>query len=95
VARHFHLNASIVGRWVTVSKSWNIEISQDSKRIGSGRKAFYPKAEGKLYIWLTEQRKQGLAVTYATLQVKMQNILKEPEMITLYGNSVKDFKMSS
>ncbi|RGB23014.1 hypothetical protein C1646_775136 [Rhizophagus diaphanus] len=35
VARHFQLNASMIGRWVTASKSWNTEINQDCKRIGS------------------------------------------------------------
>ncbi|CAB5376954.1 unnamed protein product [Rhizophagus irregularis] len=73
----------MVGRWVTASKGWDSELNQDSKRIGSGRKAFYPEAEEKLYTWLIEQRKQGLAVIYTILRIKMQNILKEREMITL------------
>ena len=30
------------------------------KKIGSGRKALYPKAEKVLYNWIIEQRKQGL-----------------------------------
>ncbi|GBC34339.2 pogo transposable element with KRAB domain [Rhizophagus irregularis DAOM 181602=DAOM 197198] len=93
-ARHFDLNASIVGHWVTASKGWDSELNQDSKRIGSGQKAFYPEAEEKLYTWLIEQRKQGLAVTYTILRIKMQNILKEREMITLYGGSAKEFKTS-
>ncbi|CAI2188396.1 17343_t:CDS:2, partial [Funneliformis geosporum] len=46
----------------------------------SGRKAFYPEAEGKLYTWVIEQRKQELAVTYMILQVKMQEIMETPEM---------------
>ncbi|GBB92847.1 hypothetical protein RclHR1_20650005 [Rhizophagus clarus] len=84
----------MVGRWVTASKGWDSELNQDSKRIGSGRKAFYPEAEEKLYTWLIEQRKQGLAVTYTILRIKMQNILKEREMTTLYGGSAKEFKTS-
>ncbi|GBB92349.1 hypothetical protein RclHR1_00020052 [Rhizophagus clarus] len=79
---------------VTASKGWDSELNQDSKRIGSGRKAFYPEAEEKLYTWLIEQRKQGLAVTYTILRIKMQNILKEREMTTLYGGSAKEFKTS-
>ncbi|GBB87772.1 hypothetical protein RclHR1_14280003 [Rhizophagus clarus] len=93
-ARHFDLNASMVGCWVMASKDWDSELNQNSKRIGSGRKAFYPEAEEKLYTWLIEQRKQGLAVTYTILRIKMQNILKEREMITLYGGSAKEFKTS-
>ncbi|GBC35822.2 pogo transposable element with KRAB domain [Rhizophagus irregularis DAOM 181602=DAOM 197198] len=84
----------MVGRWVTASKGWDSELNQNSKRIGSGQKAFYPEAEEKLYTWLIEQRKQGLAVTYTILRIKMQNILKEREMITLYGGSAKEFKTS-
>jgi hypothetical protein len=92
-AVHFNLDASMVGRWVKASTSWGTEINQNNKRIGSGRKAFYPEAEKKLYAWLIEQRKQGLAVTYAMLRVKMLEFLKEPEMIDLYDSS-KDFKTS-
>ncbi|CAB4426669.1 unnamed protein product [Rhizophagus irregularis] len=92
--RHFHLNASMVERWVTASKSWDTEINQNCKRIGSDQKAFYPEAEGKLYVWLIEQRKQGLAVTYYTiLRIKMQEILKEPEM-TWISSFMKRYKLS-
>ncbi|GBB98313.1 hypothetical protein RclHR1_00320008 [Rhizophagus clarus] len=84
----------MVGRWVIASKGWDFKLNQDSKRIGSGQKAFYPEAEEKLYTWLIEQRKQGLAVTYTILRIKMQNILKEREMTTLYGDSAKEFKTS-
>ncbi|GBB85932.1 hypothetical protein RclHR1_12370008 [Rhizophagus clarus] len=76
------------------SKGWDSELNQDSKQIGSGRKAFYPEAEEKLYTWLIEQRKQRLAVTYTILRIKMQNILKERKMTTLYGGSAKEFKTS-
>src|SRR6185295_3260545 len=92
-AVHFNLDASMVGRWVKASTSWGTEINQNNKRIGSGQKEFYPEAEKKLYAWLIEQRKQGLAVTYAILRVKMLEFLKEPEMIDLYDSS-KDFKTS-
>ncbi|EXX57682.1 hypothetical protein RhiirA5_441744 [Rhizophagus irregularis] len=90
-ARTFHLNASMVERWVTASKSWDTEINQNCKRIGSGQKAFYPEAERMLYVWLIEQRKQGLAIIYYTiLRIKMQEILKEPEMIFLYNDSANN-----
>ena len=56
-ARHFNLNSSMVGRWIKKSESWTVEISGNSKSVGSGRKAYYPEAEAKLYNWLTEQRK--------------------------------------
>lgn len=86
-ARHFGLDASMVGRWVTASSSWSTETNQSTKSIGSGRKAFYPEAEKKLYNWIIEQRKQGLAVTYAIVRVKMVDILRE-------DNAGDDFKTS-
>src|SRR5688572_21021802 len=75
-ASHFELDASMVGRWVKASSGWN-EVNQNSKRVGSGRKPFYPEAEKKLYDWIIGQRKQGLAVTYAIVKVKMLDILKK------------------
>ena len=47
-AAHFGLNKSMVRRWVKACTSWN-EISRNSKKVGSGRKAFFPEAERKLY----------------------------------------------
>jgi hypothetical protein len=93
-ARHFCLDSSMVGRWVKASESWVTELNQNSKRVGSGRTVFFPEAEKKLYNWIIEQRKQGLGVTYTITRVKMMEILKEPDMISLYGDS-KDFKASS
>jgi Tc5 transposase DNA-binding domain len=86
-ACHFGLDATMVGRWVKASSGWATEINQNSRRVGSGRKAFYPEAEKKLYDWIIEQRKQGLVVTYATVRVKMLDILRE-------DNAVEDFKTS-
>jgi hypothetical protein len=79
----------MVCRWVEASKSWVTELNQNSKRVGSSRTAFCPEAEKKLYDWIIEQRKRGLGVTYA--RVKMMEIL----MISLYGSSAKDFKISN
>lgn len=93
-AAHFNLDASMVGRWVKASANWNSEISLNSKRIGSGRKAYYPEAERKLYDWLIGQRKQGLAVTYTILKIQMLDILKEPDMAGLYNDVSRDFKTS-
>ena len=93
-ARHFQLDASMVGRWMKASEKWTIETKRYTLRVGSGRKAFFPEAEKKLYTWIIEQRKQGLAVTYTTAKITMFDILKEPEMIALYGNSTEDFKAS-
>ncbi len=39
----------MVGRWVKASVSWTSEVSRNSKKIGSGRKVFYPEVEKKLY----------------------------------------------
>jgi len=94
-ARQFGLNSSMVGRWVKASKSWVTELNQNIKRVGSGRTAFYPEAEKKLYDWIITQRKQGLGVTYTITRVKMMEILKEPDMLSLYEDSAKDFKAST
>ncbi|CAB4441714.1 unnamed protein product [Rhizophagus irregularis] len=93
--RHFQLNGSMVGRWIKASENWTTEIRRHTiKVISSGRKAFYPEAEKKLYTWIIEQRKQGLAVTYTTVKVAIFEILKEPEMTALYGNATENFKAS-
>ena len=84
----------MVGRWLKASENWNTKINQDSKQIGLGRKAFYLETEGKLYTWVIEQRKQELAVTYMILRVKMQEIIEISEMVNLYGDSAKDFRIS-
>ena len=42
-----------------------------------------------------EQRKKGLSVSYTTARIRFIEILKEPEMINIYGNSVEEFKASS
>src|SRR5690349_16444247 len=56
-AAAFKLDPSMVGRWIKASKLWVTEIKKGTKRIGSGRKEFYPEAEKKLYDWIIEQRK--------------------------------------
>ncbi|CAG8546115.1 11440_t:CDS:2, partial [Scutellospora calospora] len=60
----------------------------------SGRKAFFSEAEDKLYNWIIEQRKQGLAVTYINIQTKMLEILQEHDMKILYSRSVRSFNAS-
>jgi transposase-like protein len=93
-ARHFGLNQGMVSRWISASSKWTSETKENSKRVGSGRKAFFPEAEEKLYTWIIYQRKQGLAVAYITIRNKMLEILKEPEMLVLYDNLGEDFKTS-
>src|SRR6266540_3077189 len=88
-----NLNRSMIGRWVTASSNWTTEIKGKSKQLGSGQRAFYPEAKKKLYDWIIEQRKQGLVVTYITIQSRMLEILKELDMVVLYGRS-EDFKTS-
>ncbi|CAG8818056.1 16436_t:CDS:2, partial [Racocetra persica] len=56
------------------------ETNNKSKRIGSGRRAFYPEAEKCLYMWIIKQRKQALAVTYEIMQNLMMKILQQPDM---------------
>ena len=84
----------MVSRWVSASSKWTSETKKKSRRVGSGRKALFPEAEKRLYTWIIQQRKQGLAVAYITIRSKMLEILKEPEMMVLYGNVSEDFKMS-
>src|ERR1044071_4468066 len=93
-ARHFNLDKTMVGHWVNASASWTVEVNEKSKRVGSGRKAFFPEAEKKLYTWIIEQRKQGFAVTYRIIRNKMFEILKEPKLLVLYGDLIGDFKTS-
>ena len=93
-AAYFGLDKSMVGRWVKASASWTSEVSRNSKKIGSGRKVFYPEAEKRLYNWIIEQRKQGIAVTYSIIRVKILEILKESDIVILYEDLTNDFKMS-
>ncbi len=53
-AAYFGLDKSMVRRWVKVSASWTSKVSRNSKKIGSGRKVFYPEVEKKLYNWIIE-----------------------------------------
>ena len=93
-AGHFNISRSMVGHWVNASSSWNLETNKKSKQVGSGRKAFFPEAEKRLYDWTISQRKQGLAVSYAILRSKMVEILRESDMLELYGDLVRNFKTS-
>ena len=93
-ATHFGLNKSMVRRWIKANTNWKGEVNRNSKSVGSDRKVFYPEAEKRLYNWIIEQRKQGLAVTYSIIRVKMLDILKEPDIIVLYGN-ITNFKLSN
>jgi hypothetical protein len=90
-ARHFDLDKSMVGRWVKASENWTNEIKNNTMRVGSGRKAYFPEAEKKLYNWVIEQRKKALAVTFVTIRLQMFEILKEPDMISRYGDLANNF----
>ena len=46
------------------------KISKNSKNVSSRQKVFYPEAEKKLYNWIINQKKVGLAVNYSIIQVK-------------------------
>ncbi|CAG8835352.1 9670_t:CDS:2, partial [Gigaspora margarita] len=94
VAKKFNLNASMIGRWVKASASCENQANTNSRKLGSGRRALYPKAEESLYTWIIEQRKQVLAVTYMTIQNQMKKILQQPNMILLYSDAAKTFKTS-
>ena len=90
-ARHFNLNAPMVGRWIRQSNEWEKE-NKKKKHVGSGRKAFYPEAEDKLYNWVIEQRKKGLAVNYTSVRLQMYKIFKEPAIQVLYPTGEHEFQ---
>ena len=90
-ARHFNLNAPMVGRWIRQSSEWEKE-NKKKKHVGSGRKAFYPEAEDKLYNWIIEQRKKGLAVNYTSVRLQMYKIFKEPVIQVLYPTGEHEFQ---
>jgi hypothetical protein len=90
-ARYFDLNAPMIGRWIKQSDDWEKE-NKKKKHIGSERKAFYPKAEDKLYKWIIEQRKKGLAVNYTMVKLQMHKILKEPTIQRLYPMGEDEFQ---
>ena len=93
-ARHFELNGSMIGHWMKASTKWTAETKLHCLRVGSRRNSFFPEAEKRLYNWVIGQRKQGLAVTSAIIKVTMFNILEEPDIIDLYGNTTESFKAS-
>ncbi len=93
-AKHFDINRDMISCWVSASSKWTSEIKEKSKWVSFGRKVLFLKVEKKLYTWIIQQRKQGLAVTYLIIKNKMLEILKKPEMVVLYNNLEKDFKIS-
>ncbi|GES78483.1 pogo transposable element with KRAB domain [Rhizophagus clarus] len=91
-AKHFNLDAPMVGRWIKQSSSWE-EKNKKKKRAGTpGRKAFYPEAEKFLYNWIIEQRKKGFAVNYISMRLQMCKILKEPVIQALYPAGEYEFQ---
>src|SRR5204863_5039696 len=53
------------------------------------------EAEKKLYDWISEQRKKGLAVNFMTIKTSMFEILNRSEMIVLYGDLSTNFKATT
>jgi hypothetical protein len=64
-------------------------------QVGSGRKAFYPEAEKELYDWVLDQRKKGLAVTFVTIRISMNEILDRADIAALYGDLTTEFKATT
>ncbi|GES74194.1 pogo transposable element with KRAB domain [Rhizophagus clarus] len=92
VAKHFNLDAPMVGRWIKQSSSWE-EKNKKKKCAGTpGRKAFYPEVEKFLYNWIIEQRKKGFAVNYILMRLQMCKILKEPVIQALYPAGEYEFQ---
>src|SRR6185369_7254571 len=82
--RQFNLEPTMIGRWMKSSEKWDESVKNETKALGSGRKAFFPEAEEKLYEWVIEQRKQAFAVTYYNILNQMQKILNEPYFKFIY-----------
>lgn len=74
----FSLNKSQVGRWVNQLKN-QLDVVRNNKlrRLGGGRKEFFPEEEAQLYAWVIEMRSAALAVTYSGLKFKMLEIVSE------------------
>ncbi|CAB4489314.1 unnamed protein product [Rhizophagus irregularis] len=53
-AKHFNLDAPMVGRWIRQSSKWEEENKKKKRSETPGRKAFYPKAKKILYSWIIE-----------------------------------------
>ncbi|CAG8847952.1 19729_t:CDS:2, partial [Gigaspora margarita] len=71
-ARHYSLDLAMLGHWVKkFSQDPSFSSQRNSLRVGSGRHAFFPKEETKLYKWIIEVRWNGLAVTYSNIKLKM------------------------
>lgn len=51
-SKSFEFDKSMVSRWVNLNEKWVNETNQNCKRVGSGRKSFYPEAEKELYDWI-------------------------------------------
>ena len=92
--RQFNLEPTMIGRWMKSSEKWDESVKNETKALGSGRKAFFPEAEEKLYEWVIEQRKQAFAVTYYNILNQMQKILNEPYFKFIYPGASSSFKYS-
>src|SRR5918911_2143724 len=55
-SRQFNLDPTMIGRWVKACEKWDESVKNKTKALGSGRRAFFPEAEEKLYEWIIEQR---------------------------------------
>ena len=91
-AKHFGLDAPMIGRWIKQSSKWDKENKRKKRAGNPGRKAFYPEAEDLLYNWIIEQRKKGLAVNYISVRLQMYKILKEPAIQELYPVGEYEFQ---
>src|SRR3954468_2371831 len=63
-SRQFNLEPTMIGKWIKAREEWDESVKNETKAVGSGRKAFFPEAEERLCEWIIEQRKQAFAVTY-------------------------------
>ena len=93
-ARHFDIDRGMVSSWVSASSKWTSETKKKSRRVGSGRKALFPRSREKaLYLDHTTKKTRSCSGLHKHKKQNVRN-LKRIEMMVLYGNVSEDFKMS-
>ena len=41
----FNLAPAMIGKWIKACEEWDESVKNETKAVGSGRKAFFPEAE--------------------------------------------------
>ncbi|CAG8495491.1 4802_t:CDS:1 [Ambispora leptoticha] len=77
-AAHFGIAKSMVSKWVKALKNQHDDLkNRKSRRVGAGRKEFFPEEEKQLFAWFLQMREAALAVTYYGLKIEMLKLVAE------------------